>query len=57
MSLPGGALGRRFGVRDTMIAGAVVTVLGMVLMPMAEFLPDHGQDAWLLARRTASSMG
>jgi len=57
MSLPGGALGGRIGVRRTMLIGAVTTVMGMVLMPVAEFLPSHVRATWLLTWRVSASMG
>ena len=57
MSLPGGALGGRFGVRRTMLAGAVITVLGLVLMPLAEFFPAPVQGPWLITWRVGASMG
>jgi MFS family permease len=57
MSLPGGALGSRIGVRRTMLIGAATTVMGMALMPVAEFLPDHVQGPWLITSRVSASMG
>lgn len=40
MSLPGGALGSRFGPQPVMRAGVLITVLGMVLLPLTESSPD-----------------
>ena len=39
MSLPSGALGSRFGDRNTIIVGGLCTVLGMALLPLVEFVP------------------
>jgi MFS family permease len=45
MSLPGGALGSRFGPQPVMRAGGVVTVLGMVLLPLTERVSGDMQAA------------
>jgi MFS family permease len=45
MSLPGGALGSRFGPQPVMRAGGVVTVLGMVLLPLTERVAGGMQPA------------
>jgi len=39
MGLPSGALGRRFGIRKTMLAGGAITVVGMAFFPFTEYLP------------------
>jgi len=47
--LPAGALGRRRGSRRLMIAGMSLVVVGMGLLPLAEFIPKAWQAGWLLA--------
>jgi len=39
MSLPSGALGSRLGNRATIIIGGVAVIVGMVLLPLVEFVP------------------
>jgi MFS family permease len=46
MGLPSGALGRRFGVRRIMIIGGLVTVAGIIALPLAEFLPSQVRAIW-----------
>ena len=46
MSLPSGLAGSRFGPRKTMIAGGLLTVTGMALLPMVELVPVWAKDAW-----------
>ena len=43
MSLPGGALGSRFGAQAIMRVGGLVTVLGMVLLPLTEMATGRVQ--------------
>lgn len=45
MSLPGGALGSKFGAQAIMRVGGVVTVSGMVLLPLTERAPAGVQAA------------
>jgi MFS family permease len=47
--LPAGALGRRWGSRRPMIAGLSLFVVGIGLLPLAEFIPNTWQAGWLLA--------
>ncbi len=56
-SLVGAALGRRFGVRTMMIAGAATNVLGMSLIPFTEAVPATAQSWWLLLGRILSGAG
>jgi MFS family permease len=44
MSLPSGAIGHRFGIRTAMRAGGMITVLGMILLPLTELA-----SGWLQA--------
>ncbi len=46
MSLPSGAIGTRFGLKRTMVFGAVLATAGMALLPMTEFMPDALSAAW-----------
>jgi MFS family permease len=57
MGLPSGALGRRFGIRQTMLAGGAITVVGMALFPFTEFLPAWAQDAWPIATQVVRTVG
>jgi MFS family permease len=57
MGLPSGALGRRFGLRKTMLAGGIITVIGMALLPFTEFLPLWAQDAWPIASQMIRTTG
>jgi MFS family permease len=57
MGLPSGALGRRFGIRKTMLVGGVITVIGMALLPFTEYLPAWVQDAWPIASSAFRTMG
>ena len=56
-SLPAGALGRCWGVRRVMIAGASLMVLGLGLLPLAEFMPDTFQPTWLVATNALRWLG
>ena len=40
MSLPSGMMGNRFSNRTVMLAGGIVTILGMALLPLVEFVPN-----------------
>ena len=57
MGLPSGALGRRFGIRRTMLVGGIITVIGMALLPFTEFLPTWAQDAWPIASSAFRTLG
>ncbi len=48
MGIPSGALGGRYGVRKIMLIGGVITIVGMFVMPLAEFFPMWVQRVWLL---------
>ncbi|MBL7199628.1 MAG: MFS transporter [Anaerolineae bacterium] len=49
MGLPSGALSRRFGVRRIMLAGGLVTIAGMVVLPLTEHLPAQVGEFWPIA--------
>ena len=57
MSLPSGALGRRFGMRRVMLAGGLVTVAGMAILPLTEFLPARVQNLWPIASQIVATGG
>ena len=57
MSLPSGALGKRFGTRRVMLAGGMVTVTGMASLPLAGFLPIWIRDAWPIASQIGITAG
>ena len=55
--LPAGALGTRWGARRMMIAGIALTVIGSLLLPMAEVLSDGGRGAFLMIMNGLASIG
>ena len=57
MSLPSGALGGRFGARNVMLTGGVITVFGMAILPMMESVPAWLTDAWPIATQVILSVG
>jgi MFS family permease len=57
MGLPSGALGRRFGIRKMMLAGGAITVVGMALFPLTEFLPAWAQGVWPIASQVIRTVG
>ena len=46
MSIPSGALSNRFGTRPVMIAGGILTVVGMAILPLVEFVPEAVRQPW-----------
>lgn len=56
-SLPAGALGSRFGWRAAMVAGGVVTMIGMAMLPLTEFLPPNYQQAWPILSQVVVTAG
>lgn len=54
--LPAGALGARLGSRRAMSEGLIVTMLGYLLLPLAETLPLL-MGAWLIAMRLMIGFG
>jgi len=57
MSLPSGALGRRWGTRRVMLAGGIATVVGMAILPLTEFLPVWAQSLWPIASQVVITGG
>jgi predicted MFS family arabinose efflux permease len=56
-SLPGGALGTRYGARRILILGALVTIGAMTLLPLAEFVPATMRPVYILLSEVISSSG
>jgi predicted MFS family arabinose efflux permease len=56
-SLPGGALGGRFGPRRMMTVGVLVNMLGMILTPIAESVPSSLRYYWLLFSQAFTASG
>jgi MFS family permease len=46
MGVPSGALGARLGTRKAMLIGASIIVVGMILLPLTEFVPRALRDFW-----------
>jgi MFS family permease len=46
MSIPSGALSNRFGARPVMLAGGILTVIGMAILPLVEFVPEWARQPW-----------
>ncbi|MFH1086581.1 MAG: MFS transporter [Chloroflexota bacterium] len=57
MSVPAGALGARYGTARMMRVGAVVTVAGFFLTPLAEFVPGGLRAAWPIASQVFLTAG
>ena len=57
MGLPSGVLGNRFGVRNVMLIGGGITVVGMVILPLVEFIPVWAQDVWPIASQVFRAAG
>ena len=56
-SLPAGVLGGRWGARRTMIAGVALGLVGLGLLPMAEFVPRAFQDGWIMVTYSLVGLG
>ena len=46
MGVPSGALGARLGTRKAMLIGASIVIVGMILLPLTEFIPFALRDGW-----------
>jgi MFS family permease len=55
--LAAGALGARWGVRRMLIVGWGAMMLGMVLIPLASFMPRHLQPVWIVSTLTFAALG
>ncbi|MBN1402525.1 MAG: MFS transporter [Anaerolineae bacterium] len=56
-SLPGGALGTRYGARRILILGAMITIGAMTLLPMAELVPAAIRSGYMILSEIVSSSG
>jgi len=56
-SLPAGAVGSRFGLRAAMVAGGVITVLGMAMLPAVEFVPETLHELWPIFAQAVVTIG
>lgn len=54
---PAGTMGRRWGSRNMLIAGASLLAAGFGLLPLAEFLPAAWRTGWLLATSVLTYLG
>jgi MFS family permease len=48
MGVPSGALGSRFGAKRVMLVGGCLVAIGMLILPLAEFLPPGIRGIWLV---------
>jgi MFS family permease len=55
MGLPSGMLARRFGVGKVMLIGGIITILGMAILPLVEFLP--AQSVWPIVSQIVQTTG
>jgi MFS family permease len=56
-SLPGAALGERFGPRRMLFIGGIVNVVGLAILPLTEFVPEGLRALWPLLVQVISSSG
>jgi len=56
-SLPGAALGRRFGSRRMLLVGGTITVVGMATFLLTEFVPGVWRWFWPLGAEVIASAG
>lgn len=56
-SLPSAALAGRWGVRRMVIAGWCLIVVGLGLLPLADWVPDALRPAWLVATSAVGYAG
>jgi MFS family permease len=57
LCLPAGTMGRRWGSRNMLIAGASLMTAGFWLLPLAELLPEAWRTGWLLATSVLTNLG
>ncbi len=46
MGIPSGALGSRFGTRNVMRIGGLISLVGMIMLPSIEAVPPHLRSVW-----------
>jgi MFS family permease len=54
--LPAGFVGRRLGSRRSMLIGLGIAMVGYLLMPMAEAVPEAARAAWLVVTRLTANI-
>ena len=52
-----GVLGRRWGARKTMLTGLVIGVVGGLLLPLADLLPEDLVTGWLVGTNSIAFIG
>ena len=57
MSVPSGLMGGRFGPRKTMISGGALTVVGMAMLPLTEFVSPAMRDGWAIVSQFVGTGG
>lgn len=56
-SIPSGAIGARWGYRNTVMLGVACVAAGMGLVPLAELLPEMLQEAGVVVSRLFTGLG
>jgi MFS family permease len=57
MGIPSGAVSNRFGMRSTILGGGVITILGMAILPLVEFVPLDVRPAVPLISQVVLTVG
>jgi MFS family permease len=57
MSLPAGALGKRYGTRQVMLVGGALTAAGIAMLPLAEFVAPLLRNAWPILAQVCRNIG
>lgn len=57
MSLPSGVLGRRLGMRMTLLLGGIVTVMGMISLPLTESVSPWARGFWPIVSQIVLTAG
>jgi MFS family permease len=57
VSIPGGALGQRFSSRSMLMVAGLLMVVGMILFPLAAWLPARLGYVWPLASQVVMTTG
>lgn len=52
-----GALGRHWGARKTMLTGLAISVIGGLLLPLADLAPEHLTAGWLVGANAVAFIG
>jgi len=55
--LPAGILGGRWGTRRTVVIGALIAGVGLLLAPLGEFIPQSWQAIWFTSTYTLAWLG